>query len=315
MRFRKLGRTGLLVSEISLGTVEIGLDYGMAVDGEARRPPEWQAKRLLNRALDLGINFIDTARGYGESEGIIGRALKGRRSEFVLCSKVLPHSGETFDGLRHKVTDSVDMSLRSLDTDFIDIMMVHNAPGGLAGCGEMITILEDLRRQGKFRWIGASVYGEDAALDATRSGRYDCLQIAYSILDRRPESRLLPEAQRAGIGTIARSVLLKGVLTPRYRHLSGSLAELSAAARELEAIARNADMSLPELAYRYVLSRPLPHTALVGASVLGELESAVHFAEAGPLAADIILRVRKIEIENDELLNPGNWPPNPVQIT
>ena len=88
MNYRRLGRTGLQVSEIGLGTVELALDYGVPVAGEHLRPPEEQAARLLNRALDLGVTFIDTARSYGASEEIIGRALKGRRSEYVLASKL-----------------------------------------------------------------------------------------------------------------------------------------------------------------------------------------------------------------------------------
>ena len=90
MNYRRLGRTGLRVSEIGLGTVELGLDYGVPVAGEHLRPPEEHAARLLNRALDLGVNFIDTARAYGASEEIIGRALKGRRNEYILASKLAP---------------------------------------------------------------------------------------------------------------------------------------------------------------------------------------------------------------------------------
>jgi aryl-alcohol dehydrogenase-like predicted oxidoreductase len=306
MRFRTLGRTGLAVSEISLGTVEMGLDYGITANGQARRPAEADAARLLHRALDLGVNFIDTARAYGDSEAIIGRALQGRRKEFALCSKALCHSGETFDGLRKKVTESVDTSLRLLGTD-IDIMMVHSAPFEVIARGEMVAILEELKREGKFRWIGASVYGEDAALAAIRSGRYDCLQVAYSALDRQPEAAVLREAESNGVGIVARSVLLKGALTPRYHYLPDSFAALKTAAARLETVAESARMSLPELAYRYVLSRPAPQTALVGASALHELDAAVSFAEPGPLPAALIERVWEIEVAQPELLNPGIW--------
>jgi aryl-alcohol dehydrogenase-like predicted oxidoreductase len=306
MRFQTLGRTGLAVSEISLGTVEMGLNYGIAANGQAQRPAEADAARLLHRALDLGVNFIDTARAYGESEAIIGRALQGQRKEFVLCSKALSHSGETFDGLRKKVTESVNTSLRLLGAD-IDIMMVHSAPLDVIARGEMVSILEDLRREGKFRWIGASVYGEDAALAAIRSGRYDCLQVAYSALDRGPEGAVFREAASNNIGIVARSVLLKGALTLRYHYLPDSFAALKKAAARLEAIAESASMTLPELAYRYVLSQPAPHTALVGASALHELESAVRFAESGPLPPELVARVREIEVEQPELLNPGVW--------
>src|SRR5215475_14557030 len=90
MRYKRLGRTNLKISELALGTVELGLDYGIASDGEARRPAESDARDLLHFALDCGINLIDTARAYGVAERIIGCALKDRRQEYILASKVLP---------------------------------------------------------------------------------------------------------------------------------------------------------------------------------------------------------------------------------
>ena len=148
---------------------------------------------------------------------------------------------------------------------------------------------------------------EEAALQTIRSGRYDCLQIAYSALDRRPEPRVLPDAERNDIGIVARSVLLKGVLTMRHHYLPGNLAELKAAAGSLEALGETGGFSLPELAYRYVLSQVPPHTALVGASAIGELEAAVRFAGAGPLPDGLAERIRQVEIENESRLNPGTW--------
>ena len=121
MRYKRLGRTGFEVSQISLGTVEIGMDYGIT----SSRPVEAEAARLLHRALDLGINFIDTARVYGEAEAIIGRAIAERRKEFVLVSKVLPFDEEP---LKSRVRDSVHESLRLLRTDFLDVLMIHSAP-------------------------------------------------------------------------------------------------------------------------------------------------------------------------------------------
>ncbi len=307
MDHRKLGRTGIKVSAISLGTVEIGLDYGIGPDGQAARPLESESARLLHRALDLGINFIDTARAYGESEAIIGRALQGRRHEFVLCSKVLVHAGEPADSLREKVTSSLHTSLRALSTDSIDIMMIHSAPLEILEWPALIDLLQDLRRSGKFRWIGASVYGEDAALYAIRSGHFDCLQVAFSAVDRRPERRIWEEASSHDVGIVARSVLLKGVLTPRYRYLPDHLWELRVASRQLEELANTAGMSLPELAYRYVLSSALPHTALVGPSNLDELQLSVRFAQAGALPSDMVNRIRALQPLDERYLNPAAW--------
>lgn len=309
MRYRILGRTGLRVAEISLGTVEIGLDYGIDAGGNARRPAEADAARLLNRALDLGVNLIDTARAYGEAEAIIGRVLAGRRKEFLLCSKVLPMTEEilTAGGRREKIRDSVHTSLRLLGTTELDILMLHSPPAEMAVADDIAGVLEELRGEGKVRWLGASLYGGEAAMMAIESGRYDCLQLACSALDRRLEPAVLPAARQKDIGIVARSVLLKGVLSPRYRHFPPSLAALSRAAGQMEALARANGMSLPELAYRYVLSGPIPQTALVGASSVDELEAAVRFAEAGPIPEELMRRIHEVSVDDEQLLNPGVW--------
>src|SRR5438552_1712951 len=165
MRYRQLGRTGFEVSEISLGTVEIGMPYGIAKDGEAAPPGEAEASKLLHCALDLGVNLIDTARAYGESEAIIGRALRDRRNEFFLVSKVASNQGQ-----RERIISSVHQSLSLLQTDFIDVMMIHSAPIEVIDSGEAISVLQELKRQGLIRAVGASVYGEEAALAAIAHG-------------------------------------------------------------------------------------------------------------------------------------------------
>lgn len=264
----------------------------------------------MNRALDCGINFIDTARVYGASEEIIGRVLSRRRDEFILCSKVLSYFDQklSLSDLRRKITESLEESLRALKTGHIDVLMIHSAPAEVIVAGDVISVLEDLRPSGKFTWIGASTYGEQAALEALRSNRYDCLQIATSAIDRRLERIVLPEAKQRDIGIVARSVLLKGVLTPRYHFLPDHLADLKAAAAKLETVAAAAGMSLPEIAYRYVLGQNPPQTALVGASSVEEVEAAVRCADAGPLPPEMMAAtIREVTVENENLLNPGTW--------
>jgi 1-deoxyxylulose-5-phosphate synthase len=310
MRRRRLGRTGLEVSEISLGTVEIGMDYGIGAGGTAARPSESEAARLLERALDLGINFIDTARLYGESEAIIGRTLAARRREFILCSKVPSYYGRnlTPDELGDKVTASIHESLRSLKTDVIDIMMIHSGHAEVVVPAEVLSAMRDARQKGQIRWIGASVYGPEAASQAVASGAYDCMQVAFSILDRRLEAAFLHNAAALGVGVVARSVLLKGALTERYRHLPDSMAPLRESVERLQSLAAHHGFSLPELAYRYVLSRDVPQTALVGASSVHEVECAVQFTAGGALSPDLVRAIREISISDERLLNPGNWP-------
>jgi aryl-alcohol dehydrogenase-like predicted oxidoreductase len=310
MRNRQLGRTGFEVSEISLGTVEIGMSYGIAENGDVPAPDEAASSRLLNTALDLGVNFIDTARAYGESEAIIGRALRSRRREFVLTSKVLSLHGQDLPTaeVQNRTTDSVRESLRLLQTDHIDLMMIHCRATEVLPDQTVFETLEKLRQTGSIQRIGASVYGEEAAIAAMEHGGYDCLQIAYSVLDRRFESRALAVAKRTGVGLVARSVLLKGALTHRHRYLSPALSNLKTTIQHMEALATLKGMTLPELAYRYVVSQSAPETALVGAANIDELKQAIDFAGRGPLSDDQIAAVRAISMPDPADLNPGNWP-------
>ncbi len=310
MKRRRLGRTGLDVSEISLGTVELGLPYGIPEAGRLLQPDEAAAARLLNKALDLGINFIDTARLYGSAEEVIGRALRGRRPEYFLASKVPNFVDEHLTGhaLRERIFASVEESLRVLQTDVIDVMLIHSAPVEVILRGEIISALEDLKRKGHVRWLGASVYGEQAALAAIADGRCDCLQIAYNLLDRRPEKQILARACAAGVGIVARSVLLKGALTRRYPYLPESLAALRQAVEQAMALEGTGPDGLVELAYRFVLSQQPPDTALAGASSVAELEQAVAAAARGPLAHDLVTQIAGISIKQESLLDPFNWP-------
>lgn len=309
MRQRRLGRTGLMVSEISLGTVELGLDYGIRPVGDDARPDESAAAALLNQALDSGINFIDTARAYGTSEEVIGRALAGRRGEYILASKVSSFSKENLppQALRERVAASVEQSLRALNTSVIDIMLVHSTIGDTLDAGPVWEALSLQREAGNIRFLGASVYGEQAALDAMATG-YDCLQIAYSVLDRGPEARLMVEAAARDVGIVVRSVLLKGALTHRYRDLPDAMQPLKRAVERMSEMAGGEVGSLPELAYRYVLAHPAAHTALVGTGRVEEMQAAVGYASRGALSQNLVRRIRAVEVEDPRWLNPANWP-------
>ena len=314
LKRRRLGKTNLEVSEISLGTVEIGLDYGIPTPGRARRPHEDEAARLLRRALDLGINFIDTARAYGDSEAIIGRTLASRRGEFILASKVPLHERETLPSreLQEHCRKSVAESLQALQTDVIDVMMLHSGSPAILDREEVFDTLEGLRQAGSIRYIGASVYGMESARKAIESGRCDCIQLAYSLLDRRPEQGVLQRAAEKDVGVVARSVLLKGALTYRHRELPDELAPLRSAIEGLKNTVVCDDEALPELAYRWLLNsppvRPMIHTALVGASSVEEVEAAVRFAESGPLPGEVISAIEQIAIDDENMLNPATWP-------
>lgn len=311
MRQRKLGRTALNVSEIALGTVELGLDYGIHVPGERLRPSESEASVLLHRALGLGVNVIDTARAYGTSEALIGRALRHRRNEFTLVSKVKTFHTEmeSLHERRDAMLRSVRESLAQLQTDHLDLLLLHSS--SLEEIGEPLyaEVLEECRGAGWTRFTGASVYGTAAAKAAADSGRYDCLQVSWNLLDRSVEAEVLPAAATRGVGLMVRSVLMRGALTSRRSHLPASLAPITEAADALASLAREAGISLPELAFRYILSQPGPITALVGTAWTGELEETVRYADAGPLPGDLVEAVRGVPVSEPALLDLSRWPP------
>ena len=309
MNYRRLGRTDLQVSEISLGTVELGMDYGIPGQGDHLQPSEADAARTLNCALDLGINLIDTAQAYGESEVIIGRALKSRRSEYILATKISSVSWEGYTGteLRERVEASITESLRTLKTDLIDLLYIHNATPELIQCGEIVETMQRAQDAGYARFIGTTTYGEAAPLAVLEDGRFDCIQLAYNLLDRQFEERVLPLAKENDVGVVIRSVLLKGALTYRYAHLPEELRELRIVVDEVNSLCRAQSSSLPELAYRFVLAHPAVSTALVGTGRVHELQEIVSFAGCDALQPELLHDIREVVVSPDQL-NPGTWP-------
>jgi 1-deoxyxylulose-5-phosphate synthase len=309
MEHRRLGRTGYKVSVIGLGSVELGMDYGIPDERGRRRPSHAEAARLLNQALDSGINFVDTARVYGASEEIIGAALKSRRREYFLASKVSAgKSSFAHDGsLRSHVSASVHQSLQALQTDVIDLMQLHSLSAEEIRRGEYTEILEEFQKSGSIRYLGATTYGEEAALAALEDGRFDCLQVAYNVLDRQLENRVLPLAEAKGIGVVVRSVLLKGALTHRYRYLPEDLNELKSLVEELSTLLDAESWNMPEFAYRFVLAHPAVSTCLVGTASVEELKATLEYAARGPLSSGWRKMVEGMSIKDRNQLDPSTW--------
>src|SRR6202163_2302984 len=217
MKYRTLGRTGIKVSPYCLGAMMFG---GM---GNADHD---DCIRIIHKALDFGINFIDTADRYsrGESEEIVGKALKGRRDNIVLATKVHGPMGEDPNqqgNSRRWIMQAVEDSLRRLGTDYIDLYQVHR-PSPETDIEETLSVLTDLMRAGKVRAIGSSTFPVSEIVEAQwvaeRRGlaRFRTEQPPYSILDRGIERDMLPTCQRYGMGVMVWSPLSKGMLTGRY---------------------------------------------------------------------------------------------------
>jgi aryl-alcohol dehydrogenase-like predicted oxidoreductase len=321
MEYRPLGRTGVSVSQLCLGAMMFGA-FG--------NPDHDDAIRIIHRALDAGINFVDTADFYsaGESEQIVGKALAGgRREDVVLATKVgLPFGeGPNRQGTsRRWITQAVDGSLQRLRTDWIDLYQVHRLDPA-TDVDETLGALSDLVHAGKIRAFGASTVAPSEIVEAhwaaERRGRerFRTEQPPYSLLARAVEYDVLPTCLRHGLGVLTYSPLAGGWLSGAYRKgreiaAPGSLARRewfaatydatsAANAAKLEAadalatLAEQSGLSLIELAIAFVTTHPAVSSAIVGPRTMEHLDAYLR-ADGTHLSADVLDRI-------DEIVPPG----------
>ena len=312
MQYRTLGRTGIKVSPYCLGAMMFG---GMG------NTDHDDCIRIIHKALDFGINFIDTADRYsrGESEEIVGKALKGRRDKIVLATKVHGPMGEDPNqqgNSRRWIMQAVEASLRRLQTDHIDLYQIHR-PSPETDIEETLSALTDLMRAGKVRAIGSSTFPASAIVEAQwvaeRRGlaRFRTEQPPYSILNRSTEREVLPVCQTYGMGTLVWSPLAKGMLTGRYRKGQPMPDSLRAKAfpkqmtddRNLDAverlipIAEAAGLSLTHMGMAFVIAHPGVTSAILGPRTMPQLDDLLAGA-AVVLSDEILDRI-------DEVVAPG----------
>ena len=313
MNYRPLGRTNFTVSALALGTVELGMDYGIAAPGHFARPSEAAAIALVQATLDAGINFIDTARAYGESEAVLGKALHGRRDEVVLATKVGLHQPDgslpTGDALRRHMLDALETSLRLLQTDHVDLWQLHNVDSAVLAQWEAIAaIFEEAKRSGKIRAAGGSFYGAELPAQALAYDLFDVIQVTYSVFDQRLADRVLPLAQANNIGVMVRSVLLKGALTDRADYLPDHLEPLRARSRAYRQLVAEAGLGLTpaQVAIAFALAQPQISTVLVGIRSQAELaENLPALTTALPPA--FVEKLYALRVDDENLINPGTW--------
>jgi aryl-alcohol dehydrogenase-like predicted oxidoreductase len=318
--YRKLGATGVSVSPLCLGAMMFGAWGNTDHDDSIA---------IIHRALDAGINFIDTADVYsrGESEEIVGKALAGgRREQVVLATKVhgKMHDDDPnqFGNSRRWIVQEVENSLRRLKTDYIDLYQIHR-PELDTDIDETLGALSDLVRAGKVRQIGSSTFPAHQIVEAQwvaeRRGRerFVCEQPPYSMLIRRIEADVLPTCEKYSIGVIPWSPLAGGWLSGKYRKggsspaesrraqmlpsrydmsLPGNQAKLDAA-DALGALADEAGMPLIEMALAFVTTHPAVTAAIIGPRTMEQLESQLPALQR-TLGADVLDRI-------DEIVPPG----------
>ncbi|MET9292073.1 aldo/keto reductase [Streptomyces sp. NPDC003077] len=312
MKRRILGGTGISVSEYALGAMMFGA-WGNTDHDES--------VRIIHRALDAGINFVDTADIYsaGESEEIVGKALKGRRDDIVLATKFHNPMGPDDNhrgNSRRWIVRALEDSLRRLGTDHIDLYQVHR-PDPATDIDETLSALSDLVRAGKVRAIGTSTFPAEQIVEAQwaaeRRGhvRFRSEQPPYSLLARGIEAAVLPTAQRYGMGVLTWGPLSAGWLSGRDLSASGRAAleqakfDLSVPenARKAEAVtalselAEEAGLPLPHLATAFVRSHPAVTSVIIGPRTMDQLDSLLDGAEV-TLSEDMLDRI-------DEIVPPG----------
>lgn len=268
MKKRPLGSTGIFVSEIAFGGVEIGIPYGIGVKDKSDMLSHAQSINLLHRALDGGINLFDTARHYGESEAIMGRAFRDRRDQVVVATKCLHFLDEDgrippYASVKKRITASLEQSLKALQTDFIDVYMLHQSDHGILEDEGVARVFEELKHSGKIRACGLSVYQPEETALALEKGCWDVIQLPFNLMDQRQAS-LFSQAQTQGVGLIIRSVLLKGLLSERGRDLHEALRDVETHIQGYKRLLGDEFPDLPTLATKFALSFPEVASVLVG---------------------------------------------------
>jgi aryl-alcohol dehydrogenase-like predicted oxidoreductase len=287
MKYRKLGASDLMVSEISLGS---WLTYGVGVERAS-------AGACVDKAFDLGINFIDTANVYGRgaAESFLGEVLPGRpRDSYVLATKVYFPMSDTDRGLsRVQIAKQIDASLARLRTDYVDLYQCHRYDTDTP-LEETMAALTDVVRQGKARYIGFSEWSPqqiEAAAGLPGVERFVSSQPQYSLLWRRPEEKVIPVCAASGVSQIVWSPLAQGVLSGKYapgaalpsdsRASSDSMGQMMQnwltpgileAVQKLKPLAAEAGCTLSQFALAWVLREPNVASAIVGASRPAQLE-------------------------------------------
>ncbi len=312
MRHRPLGRTGLEVSELGYGAWGIGRTMWIGAD-------DAESLRALHRAIELGVDFLDTALGYGDghSERLVGQAVRESRETIHVATKVPPKNGEwpAQDGVPADETFPADWvvacaekSLANLGLDTIDVLQFHVWSDEWVGEGDWLDAVERLKRDGTIRFFGVSINDHQPAnaIRLVETGVVDTVQVIYNLFDQSPEDELFPAVLDAGVGVIVRVPFDEGGLTGkirpdttfpegdfRNRYFRGDRKQQ--VWDRVQAIAEDAGVpvdGIAEIALRFCLSHPAVSTVIAGMRSVRNVEANARAVEAGPLDEAMLERLR-----------------------
>jgi aryl-alcohol dehydrogenase-like predicted oxidoreductase len=314
MQYRELGRTGWNVSTVSFGAWAIGAAWGSVDDKESLA--------ALNRAIDLGVNFIDTADVYGDgsSERLVAQLRRDRKEKIYIATKagrrLQPHTTEGYN--RENLTAFVDRSLKNLDTETIDLLQLHCPPNDVYYRPEVFDVLEDMVSAGKLRYYGVSVKSPEEGLKAMDYPNLQSVQIIFNMFRHRPAELFFAEAKRRRVGILARVPLASGMLTGKMRRdtkfessdhrqfnrhgevfdvgetFSGVDYELGlAAVEELRALCPKG-WTLTQFALRWILMHDAVTCAIPGAKRPDQVDDNCAASDLPPISPDTMAAVRRI---------------------
>ncbi len=311
MNKRLLGRTGIRVSEIAFGGVEIGMPYGIGVKSKTDMLSKPEAISLLHSAIDSGINFFDTARMYGESESIMGRAFKDRRDQVVICTKcrhlrdklgALPPSGK----LKENIESSLQESLAALQTEFIDIYMLHQADVEILDNGTVADTFLSLKKRGMIRATGVSTYTVGETKKAIDNVVWDVIQVPFNLMDQ-SHGELFSLAAQRGVGIMVRSVLFKGILSEKGRNLHPALKNVAAHLKLYDGLLNEFVPDLPTLATKFALSFEQVSSVLIGIDRMTYLQNSLAAADGIYLNEKTLSRAKELRYADPQFLDLVKW--------
>lgn len=313
MKYRTMGRTGYKVSEISFGAWQIG-------GGSWGTQSDEDSIKALNSAIEKGVNFIDTAQGYGngKSEKIIGKFIRDIDKRIYIATKTPPLSGTWPPSPYSKaeecypesyIRSNIDERLKNLGIDKLDILLLHTWTRAWNSNPTPLKILEKIKNEGKIDYIGISTpeHDQNSVIDLMRNGLIDVVEVIYNIFEQEPVAEFFPTAEKYGVGLIGRVPFDEGSLTGKYnintifeegdfrrKYFAGDrLKKTLERVEKVKEDIKSTGLTLPQVALLFVLNQPSISTVIPGMRNVNQVQLNTAVSDIPPLSEDIVIKLRK----------------------